>query len=90
MQKNAHDTSVYVQAGFAMLEAGVVQNKNMSNILFKNMVDCSIAAVCYWLIGYGVRAYVCVCAYFTLLHLYALCESAWYSVILIVSTHLRG
>lgn len=43
----------FMQAGFAMLEAGIVQSKNMANILFKNMVDASIAAVCFWLVGYG-------------------------------------
>ena len=43
----------FMQAGFAMLEAGIVQTKNMANILFKNMVDASIAAVCFWLVGYG-------------------------------------
>jgi ammonia channel protein AmtB len=31
-----------------------VQSKNMANILFKNAIDVSIAAVCYWLVGYGV------------------------------------
>jgi Amt family ammonium transporter len=45
---------MFMQAGFAMLEAGIVQPKNMSNILFKNMVDCSIAAVCFWTVGYGL------------------------------------
>jgi Amt family ammonium transporter len=43
----------FMQAGFAMLEAGIVQPKNMANILFKNMVDCSIAAICFWLVGFG-------------------------------------
>jgi len=43
----------FMQAGFAMLEAGIVQSKNMANILFKNMVDASIAAVCFWLVGFG-------------------------------------
>ena len=46
--------SLHFQAGFAMLEAGIVQSKNMANILFKNAIDVSIAAVCYWLVGYGV------------------------------------
>ena len=37
-----------------MLEAGIVRSKNIANILFKNMVDASIAAVCFWLVGYGI------------------------------------
>ena len=44
----------FMQAGFAMLEAGIVQRKNIANILFKTTVECSIAAACLWLVGYGV------------------------------------
>ncbi|EKX32727.1 ammonium transporter [Guillardia theta CCMP2712] len=43
----------FMQAGFAMLEAGIVHPKNTINILFKNMIDASIAAIGFWLIGYG-------------------------------------
>ena len=43
-----------MQAGFAMLEAGIVHPKNAINILFKNMIDCSLAALIFWAIGYGV------------------------------------
>jgi len=44
----------FMQAGFAMLEAGIVQPKNATNILFKNLIDASLAAISFWLIGYGV------------------------------------
>jgi len=43
----------WMQAGFAMLEAGSVRRKNTNNILFKNLMDASIAAVTYWLLGYS-------------------------------------
>ncbi|EKX37562.1 ammonium transporter [Guillardia theta CCMP2712] len=43
----------FMQAGFAMLEAGIVHPKNVTNILFKNMIDASIAAIAFWLLGYG-------------------------------------
>ena len=43
----------FMQAGFAMLEAGIVHPKNVTNILFKNMIDASIAAICMWTIGYA-------------------------------------
>jgi len=43
----------FMQAGFAMLEAGIVQPKNITNILFKNMMDACLAAICFWLLGYG-------------------------------------
>jgi len=42
-----------MQAGFAMLEAGSVAKKNTVNILFKNLLDVSLAAFCFWAVGYG-------------------------------------
>ena len=37
----------FMQAGFAMLEAGIVHPKNVTNILFKNMIDASLAALIF-------------------------------------------
>lgn len=42
----------FMQGGFAMLTAGLVHPKNVTNILFKNMMDASIAAICFWSLGY--------------------------------------
>ena len=36
-----------------MLEAGIVQPKNATNILFKNMIDASLASWCFLFLGYG-------------------------------------
>mmetsp|Transcript_738 Transcript_738/g.1007 ORF Transcript_738/g.1007 Transcript_738/m.1007 type:complete len:483 (-) Transcript_738:200-1648(-) len=43
----------WMQAGFALLEAGSVRKKNTNNILFKNLMDASIGAICFWLLGYS-------------------------------------
>jgi len=44
----------WMAAGFAMLEAGLVRSKNVTMQLTKNMALFSIAAIMYWLIGYGI------------------------------------
>lgn len=43
----------FMQVGFGMLEAGAISKKNVVNILFKNFLDASGAAICFWLLGYG-------------------------------------
>jgi len=41
------------QAGFALLEAGSVRQKNTKNILLKNLLDACIGAVIWWAFGMG-------------------------------------
>ena len=41
------------QAGFAMLEAGSVRSRNVSNILLKNLLDAALGAVAFVTVGYG-------------------------------------
>ena len=43
-----------MQAGFAMVEAGFTRAKNAGNIIMKNLMDFSIGAVVYWVIGYSL------------------------------------
>lgn len=45
---------LFMQAGFAMVEAGFNSSKNTVNILFKNVMDCCLGVMLYWLIGYGI------------------------------------
>ncbi len=45
---------VWMAAGFAMLEAGMVQAKNVSMQCTKNIALYSIAGLMFWLIGYNV------------------------------------
>jgi Amt family ammonium transporter len=44
----------FMQAGFAMVEAGSVGSKNAINILFKNVCDACISAIAFWLVGFGI------------------------------------
>ncbi len=44
----------WMAAGFAMLEAGLVRSKNVTMQLIKNISLFSLAAICYYLIGYNL------------------------------------
>lgn len=44
----------FMQAGFAMVEAGLTRAKNTVNILMKNLLDFSIGSLVYWAIGFGI------------------------------------
>ncbi len=45
---------MWMAAGFAMLEAGMVRAKNTAEILTKNIALFAIAAIMYMLVGYGI------------------------------------
>jgi Amt family ammonium transporter len=45
---------MWMAAGFAMLEAGLVRAKNTAEILTKNVALFAIACIMYMLIGYGI------------------------------------
>ena len=45
---------MWMAAGFAMLEAGLVRSKNVTTQLFKNVVLFGIAGIMYWFIGYNL------------------------------------
>lgn len=43
-----------MQAGFAMLEAGLTRAKNVVNIMMKNLMDFSIGTLVFYLVGFGL------------------------------------
>ncbi len=45
---------MWMAAGFAMLESGLVRSKNVSTILLKNVAIFAIAMVMYYLVGYNL------------------------------------
>lgn len=43
----------FMQAGFALVEAGLTRAKNTTNILYKNLMDFCFATIVFWAIGYA-------------------------------------
>ena len=44
----------FMQAGFAMVEAGFTRAKNAVNILMKNLMDFSLGTLAFFLVGFGL------------------------------------
>ena len=45
---------IFMQPGFAMVEAGFNASKNTVNILFKNVMDLCIGVLLFYFVGYGL------------------------------------
>jgi Amt family ammonium transporter len=45
---------IFMQAGFAFLEAGLTRMKNVGHIAAKNVLILAIASVVYYLVGFGI------------------------------------
>jgi len=45
---------MFMQPGFALVEAGFTRTKNTANILMKNLMDFAIGSLAFWLIGYTI------------------------------------
>ena len=44
---------VFMNAGFAMLEAGMCRSKNAVNILTKNLIDFGVVSLAFWALGFA-------------------------------------
>ena len=55
---------MFMQPGFAMLEAGFSRAKNVTNVLMKNLVDYSVGSLAFFAVGFalmmGTSAYMLV------------------------------
>lgn len=45
---------IFMQAGFALLEAGLCRMKNAAHIAVKNLIVLGVVAVTYWAVGFGL------------------------------------
>jgi ammonium transporter, Amt family len=43
---------MFMQPGFALVEAGFTRSKNTANILMKNLMDFAIGSLIFWILGY--------------------------------------
>ena len=50
----------FMQAGFAMVEAGFTRAKNAINIMMKNLMDFSMGTLAFWAIGFGIMFGACL------------------------------
>ncbi|TCL55153.1 ammonium transporter [Hydrogenispora ethanolica] len=52
----------FMQAGFAMVEAGFTRAKNAGNIVMKNLMDFAVGSIAYWAVGFtlmfGVGSFI--------------------------------
>ncbi|MBN2231783.1 MAG: ammonium transporter [Deltaproteobacteria bacterium] len=44
----------FMQAGFAMVEAGFTRAKNVCNIIMKNLLDFSVGSLAFFVLGFGI------------------------------------
>ncbi len=44
----------FMQAGFALVEAGFTRAKNVGNIIMKNFMDFAFGSLLFWIIGYSI------------------------------------
>ena len=45
---------IFMQAGFALVEAGLTRAKNVANIFMKNLMDFAAGAVLFFAVGYAI------------------------------------
>ncbi len=45
---------IFMQAGFALVEAGLTRAKNVSNIFMKNLMDFCVGALVFFAVGYAI------------------------------------
>jgi Amt family ammonium transporter len=45
---------IFMQAGFALVEAGLTRAKNVSNIMMKNLMDFCVGALVFFAVGYAI------------------------------------
>ena len=45
---------ILMQAGFALVEAGLTRGKNVANIFMKNMMDFCVGALLFFAVGYAI------------------------------------
>lgn len=45
---------IFMQAGFALVEAGLTRGKNVANIFMKNLMDFAVGALLFFAVGYAI------------------------------------
>ncbi len=45
---------IFMQAGFALVEAGMTRAKNVANIFMKNLMDFTVGAIAFFAVGFAI------------------------------------
>jgi Amt family ammonium transporter len=45
---------IFMQAGFALVEAGLTRSKSVANIMLKNLIDFCAGAIAFWAVGFAI------------------------------------
>ncbi len=45
---------IFMQAGFALVEAGLTRAKSVANIMMKNLMDFAVGVIAFFCVGYGI------------------------------------
>src|SRR5690606_11551453 len=45
---------IFMQAGFALVEAGLTRAKSVANIMMKNLMDFCVGALAFFAVGYAI------------------------------------
>jgi Amt family ammonium transporter len=76
----------FMQAGFALLEAGMSRAKNSVNVMMKNYMDVCLGTLMFWLVGYGLMFGNNVTGYFGSSHFMMSDVEPWDYTVLLFQT----
>jgi ammonium transporter, Amt family len=76
----------FMQAGFALLEAGMSRAKNSVNVMMKNYIDACLGTLVFWFVGFGLMFGTNASGFFGTSHFMVSGVSQWDYTVLLFQT----